>query len=603
METTHICQLASQLRISQHKPSVLTLSTDTLSSLLSSFTLIEEQSTSFQVKQPHNFKAELLRDLQYLSNYIQQAKTFKLYWSPCEDPYLDLTKFKNVLSIEFCKVDVNCVRGLQALRPQLRKIVCQKTCNCLADVLSNCGGDQSHAYCWNELKEASFINNGIVEVDQSLECAPWLHTLDLSHNEITNIEALSCLHNLKYLNLSYNKLEGVPPLKGQICSRLQNLILKNNFIEDLAGLRTLTNLWVLDLSNNCLVEHKSLLTLSHLATLQWLNLQNNPLSWHPNHRNRTASYLHTNTASTHFVLNNAALTKSEKHLAGSYHPHQARGGTFATDSVNLASDKVRRVRHVVIEEENAVRESRDERLPTGQRQYLETKRQIEDLHEKFGESWLNSQSGLLDVLGLEGIAVGLSTSPYEADFTIYSGDFTSHKDEVEKAEEVEVDDENINEEYNEVDTPDVSMEEPDVEEESIYLATVKNETEPVLLVVGQTHLSERECSTSNERDKWHVDSILSCEIIDEGVTVQMDFETMRKDRKQRIYVFEDEIEAFVARVKNKINSRTPKKEDDVKYQCMKCSTVFAKLKNGSILEEEAVVKCPNCDSTLVVEYS
>jgi hypothetical protein len=120
------------------------------------------------------------------------------------------------------------VKGIQVLRSQLQKLVCEKTLNTLNDILNNCGADKSQASCWSELKEASFISNGILELDQSLECAPWLHTLDLSHNEITNIEAVSCLGNLKTLNVSYNKLEAVPQFKGQICSRLQVIKLRGN---------------------------------------------------------------------------------------------------------------------------------------------------------------------------------------------------------------------------------------------------------------------------------------------------------------------------------------------------------------------------------------
>lgn len=378
--------------------------------------------------------------------------------------------------------------------------------------------------------------------------------------------------------------------------------MKNNFIEDITGLRSLANIWVLDLSNNCLVDHKSLIAISHLAALQWLNLQSNPLSFHPNHRSRTASYLHMNTATTHFVLNNSALSKTEKKLVGSYYPLQMRNNSYSNDSLSLTTEKARRVRHVVIEEESAVRESSIPSLPPTPKQYLETKKQIEDLHEKFGESWLNSQSGLLDVLGLESFSLPYSSSPYEADFTIYSGDFTQEPIQVAKEVTVETT-EHINEEYekkNEV--PEVVPDEPDIEgEERIYLATLKSETDPIFIVIGQTHFSERECSTGNEREKWHLDSITNCEILDEEMTtVQIDFETMRKSRKQRIYVFEEEIEAFVACIKNVINSKSPKKEDDVKYQCMKCSTVFAKVRNESILGESAV-KCPSCDSTLVVE--
>lgn len=391
-----------------------------------------------------------------------------------------------------------------------------------------------------------------------------------------------------------------------VTSLFQNLILKNNFIEDISGLRSLTSVCLLDLSNNCLVDHKSLIAISHLATLQWLNLISNPLSFHPNHRTRSACYLHMNTSSVDFILDNVALSQKEKKLVGSYHPHEAKIKTnLSNDSINLNSEKNRKIRHVIIEEESTERTNSILTAPKTNLEYLETKKQIEDLHKKYGESWLNSQSGLLDVLGFENFSLP-SGSPYDADFAIYSDDFNRDRnDKVEENEEETVNEkyekeENINEEYEKEETVDNSQKEDDVEEESIYVATIKNEQEPIFLVIGQTHLSEREISTSNEREKWHLDSIITCEIIELN-TVQIDFETMRKDKKQRIYIFDEEIEEFVGCVKNKLNTRIPKKDNDVKYQCMKCNSSFVLVKSGSILGKEQEVKCPNCDSTLVIE--
>jgi hypothetical protein len=206
MENNQISCLAFQLRSSvKNKPNILTLSTPTLAYLLSSFDSIEEQSTSFHVKQPHNFKAELLRDLQYISNYFQQAKSLKLYTDNYTEDIglIDITKFRNLIFIEFSKVNANTVKGIQVLRSQLQKLVCEKTLNTLNDILNNCGADKSQASCWSELKEASFISNGILELDQSLECAPWLH------NEI---EAILPVDDL--IALLNDKLQNSPDFQG-----------------------------------------------------------------------------------------------------------------------------------------------------------------------------------------------------------------------------------------------------------------------------------------------------------------------------------------------------------------------------------------------------
>lgn len=64
-----------------------------------------------------------------------------------------------------------------------------------------------------------------------------------------------------------------------------------------AGISTLDALTELDVSGNCILDHSSLLPLSSLITLSFLNLHGNPLSFHPTHRQITAQCLHKNTAS------------------------------------------------------------------------------------------------------------------------------------------------------------------------------------------------------------------------------------------------------------------------------------------------------------------
>lgn len=137
-------------------------------------------------------------------------------------------------------------------------------------------------------------------------------------------------------------------------------------------------------------------------------------------------------------------------------------------------------------------------------------------------------------------------------------------------------------------------------EESIYLATSGGDPEPIFIVITKTHLTEKECSTSAEKTRWHLDSIVSCEVTDE--CVHLTFDTMRKDKKERFYKLIEvgEEDKFVTCMKNKISSRGSKNCDfRVKYQCMKCFVKFSMGKN--VLGEHAIA-CPQCEkSDLVVE--
>lgn len=63
-----------------------------------------------------------------------------------------------------------------------------------------------------------------------------------------------------------------------------------------SGLCKLTNLKVLDLSNNMILHHDSLSAIGDMAFLKYLNLENNPLAYIDNHRKITCQYLHENAA-------------------------------------------------------------------------------------------------------------------------------------------------------------------------------------------------------------------------------------------------------------------------------------------------------------------
>lgn len=62
------------------------------------------------------------------------------------------------------------------------------------------------------------------------------------------------------------------------------------------GLSKLTNLKVLDLSNNMILYHETISAVGDMAFLKYLNLKYNPLAYVKNHREITCRYLHENAA-------------------------------------------------------------------------------------------------------------------------------------------------------------------------------------------------------------------------------------------------------------------------------------------------------------------
>lgn len=234
MDAEEIKQLAFVLRRNSDKvlngQGKLSLSVSLLNTLNESFSLVAERdslSSSFQFINS-NTNVEIFGDLQFLHDFFQRSVSLKLIPSNEKQEAIDISIFRSLKFFELYKVSVESVTGIQRLRPQLHTLICVRNIRSLKDVLEECGGDKSAGFAWSELKEAVFSHNEICALDYSLEFVPWLHTLDLSHNNIKSANELNCLSNLKNLNLAYNKLESVPQFTGQICSRLQVILTENN---------------------------------------------------------------------------------------------------------------------------------------------------------------------------------------------------------------------------------------------------------------------------------------------------------------------------------------------------------------------------------------
>lgn len=399
------------------------------------------------------------------------------------------------------------------------------------------------------------------------------------------------------------------------------LILKGNFIEDLKNLTFLVNLCELDLSDNCLLAHKALSPISYLAALKWLNLEGNPLSYHPQHRVKTISYLHINTNTVRFLLNGTIITKSEQRLVGTLHCIQmtqqrilASYNSIASDtSTIVASERPRRIRDATISEADSCEVKISPVCAyslTTSMEHLETKRQIKELREKYGESWLQQQAGsqVQEALGLEKTPMPVTSSPYENEFLLHAKEFQPDLNGEEKGEitsEVSnntfatADDNSVYARQN-----DGSSSEEEIDlgdgDESIYLVCKRGSEEELFVVITKNRIYERDCITSKVKSHWHVESLINCEFVEnEESYIRLDFETIRKDKKQREYVLEkEEGERLMAALKNVIESK-PKDQNVLIYQCMKCSHQFT-LDSTLDMRKEPL-ECTVCQSTIVIE--
>ncbi|KAK9133695.1 hypothetical protein Scep_013223 [Stephania cephalantha] len=125
------------------------------------------------------------------------------------------------------------------------------------------------------LKVLNLSGNSIVRITAGA-LPRGLHMLNLSKNNISNIEGLRELGRLRVLDLSYNRILRIGHGLAS-CSSLKELYLAGNKISEVEGLHRLLKLNVLDLRFNKISTAKCLGQLAaNYASLHSLNLEGNP---------------------------------------------------------------------------------------------------------------------------------------------------------------------------------------------------------------------------------------------------------------------------------------------------------------------------------------
>ncbi|CAD6233862.1 GSCOCG00007357001-RA-CDS [Cotesia congregata] len=566
--------------------SKLSLSTKLLHDLNDAFSLIvddtKELESSFQVC--NNSEIEIFRDLKFLHDFVQ--KTIWLKIVNINDPVtVDITKFRHLRYLELQKVFIDSVRGIQGIRGQLESICCTGNggVGTVGRLLSSCGGDAGVGFVWASLNRLSLPYNNLGRLDKSLELAPWLSTIDLSHNFISAANELDCLPNLKYVNLSYNKLESIPSFNRSSYRSITIIILKNNYIDDLTGLENLDCLSELDISYNCLLNHSVLWPLSSITTLLWLNLVGNPLFYHDKHRCCTLRYLHAALAENKFTLDLVPLSKSEKNQVSDNRAYTIRGEVKLSERV-CSPAEIDCVAEIVCVPENDKRrktvvkevdiddlsdefevlgtdgteqtpgkgkgrkDDRESVLETSM-EHLETKKKILELREKFGGDWLRSHAGSVvqDIMGLDKhpvASVPRNLDDLEGLGGLENGkvveELSSQQNEHQNSGQVEEEQKELEIEFEEPSNNIVELREeiydPEEETGDLFLVSQKNPDEDIFLVITDEYVIERDSITGKIKYRWSMDTVLSC-IMGRGETTSVDFifDTTRRDRQSRMY--------------------------------------------------------------------
>ncbi|XP_059823550.1 serine/threonine-protein kinase 11-interacting protein isoform X3 [Hypanus sabinus] len=294
--------------------SLLTIGLQKLHQLFEQHLLARKYQHGFVALPSHPSDTASVLEVQFLFDVFQKTMSLKLVHPPgpkLQTP-VKIFAFKSLRFLELKRVPPHCLEGLRGVYTQLEILVCSYCINTVEEIISVCGGDLSSALPWPDLHTLNFSNNFITSLDNSLGLLNVLQTLDLSHNRIRDCaENLQLLSELKYVNLSYNLLKKLPIFNS--CSRIQlvTLVLRNNELDDIAGLELLSHLKCLDLAYNVICEHAKLAPLSHLHQLKELFLEGNPVYYLRNHRASTIYHLSPKAAFMRLVLDGEPVTAAE----------------------------------------------------------------------------------------------------------------------------------------------------------------------------------------------------------------------------------------------------------------------------------------------------
>ncbi|XP_067686278.1 serine/threonine-protein kinase 11-interacting protein-like isoform X2 [Haliotis asinina] len=252
-------------------------------------------------------------DVEFLRDFISKTVAIKLmHGSNTMQGAIQIHRFRSLTLLEVKKVPIHMIEGLQVLRGQLRTVIVSRSLMHLQELFETCGGDMSAPMSWPQLKSASLSFNGIQSLDGSLRLLPCLEVFDVSHNQLERADKnLEYLTELQWLNLGYNCLSSLPTFSITCKAKLRTLIIKNNNLDNIAGVEELTALQELDVSENCIADHQCLQALSNLLLLYRLKTVGNPIAYHREHRVLTTGCLSRQVLTTQFELDGKKLSPSE----------------------------------------------------------------------------------------------------------------------------------------------------------------------------------------------------------------------------------------------------------------------------------------------------
>lgn len=500
------------------------------------------------------------------------------------------------------------------------------------------------------------LRHNKLESVKAIKWLPNLKTLDLSFNRLTSIP---CFHvetskRLQYINFSNNLIEnliGVSKL-----DLLTEIDLSNNCLLDhnsLYPLGTLVNLKYLNLYGNPLYYHPK----HRLATAQFLHkdtctvkftLNCEPLS--KSEKALTGTHLQNNHSKNRmqnnsvcqFITSKQSSCETPISSVGSQNSVQQNSsiedGAYGSNYYNSRKTKRFKVREVVIEPSEPLESDSpaksdlryfDENLKSN-KIHLETKQQFQVLRNKYGAGWLQNEnakvmSSMLDLnetneninsnpnieiltnqvlksfvnFEKNNVPKDISTSTAITNNKENTNSFSFCSYEKEQSENLLDSTPHLENIFtNAIDNLELS--DPEDDEESYIVHTLKK-NEPILLTISSKYIREKETSNENRtKAKWSLKILQSCDRVKSN-TLRINFDTIKTNKKERIYIIEEGLcQELEKKLRTILSTRDLYEMNQKLFRCINCSCQFSE-ENILGVQRSHDIFCPDCKSTYVTE--
>ncbi|XP_045779265.1 nischarin [Maniola jurtina] len=289
------------------------------------FTLLELHAISerFKMACPSTEKQDQMYDFSHILDFCSQVTSLSIEGSyeklgtsniVPNDLRFDLIPFKSLADLKILGVPMGCIQSVGSLRDTLTRLsvhiasVISMNEFLLVDVLHKDPSSLADTVIWKKLSSISFVSNNINKVDWAIKLVPKLQHLNLSSNKLTELCDISCLHELRELNLSMNRFHLCENWHAKI-GNIVKIDLSQNKIESLQGFSKLYSLESLDLSCNIITDVEEVQHICNLPCLEYLWLTANPVASSIDYRVKVIEQF--NARMTEICLDNEKASEKE----------------------------------------------------------------------------------------------------------------------------------------------------------------------------------------------------------------------------------------------------------------------------------------------------